>query len=98
MGVIRLTFDIASEEINGRSAEEVWKDIEAEVMYIDPDFIAPMSTERCIETRSKTRTIFKDFKRHLRRGDKMWATGLAQWPQFTEFDPAHLDWFKSRLQ
>ena len=97
MAVKRITIEINSETVSGRSSQQVWDDIDEEIRDIDPDFISPLSSERCVETKLNTRGIYKSLNRHLRNGDKLWVSGLTQWPQFTTIDPKDLAWLKIRL-
>jgi hypothetical protein len=98
MAVIRLSFSISEETQSGRTQQDVWRDIDDEIRDIDPDFISPLDTERCVKTKHNTRSIFKRMTRHLRACDSAWASGLAQWPQFTKISPKDLAWLKSRLR
>ncbi len=98
MAVIRLSFHISNETMSGRSEQDVWQDIDDEVRDIDADFIAPLGNERCVATKHNTRSVFKRISRCLRSCDSVWASGLAQWPQFTKISPDHLAWLKTRLR
>lgn len=98
MAVIRLSFSISSETQSGRSEQDVWRDIDEEISHLDDDFISPLKTERCLETKHNTRSVFKRITHHLRPCDKAWASGLAQWPQFTKISHDDLAWLKKRLR
>lgn len=98
MAVIRMTFDISSETTSGRSEQDVWADIDEVVGDIDPDYITPLKSDRCVQTKHNTRSMFKRITRQLRPCDHVWMTGLTQWPQFTRIAASDLAWLKSRLR
>jgi hypothetical protein len=98
MAVKRLTFHIIDDTVSGRSSADVWANIDEEIEYIDPDFITPLPSDRCVDTKMNTRSVFKSVSRHLRPGDNIWVGGMNQWPQYTKIDPRDLAWLKSKLK
>ncbi len=98
MAVKRLTFYISDETVSGRTPEDVWDRINEEIEDLDPDFISPLPSDRCVDTKLNTRSVFKGVNRHLRTCDKLWVGGMTQWPQFTNIDARDLAWFKDKLK
>ena len=98
MAVKRITFNISTETVNGRSYQDVMDEVDAELSFLDPDFISPLPSDRCVDTKLNTKSVFKGINRHLRSCDTLWVGGLTQWPQFTKIDPSDLAWLKSRLR
>jgi|SaaInlStandDraft_4_1057021.scaffolds.fasta_scaffold130586_2 hypothetical protein len=99
MAVKRITFNISTDDTSrGQSYQDVMDEIEAELAHLDPDYISPLPSDRCVDTKLNTKSVFKAINRHLRGGDTLWVGGLTQWPQFTKIDPSDLAWLKSRLK